>query len=193
MHRVLQHVRGFLLLNTNISLRICAATSYNGRPELLMLPPKEVQQAPLEFNQHQRMVYDVLFKHAKSRYERLKRQELAVARVIQVMQMLAPVRQAASGGEVTVVDAIARMEAEVRHDDTDEATRKNKEAVLELKLDQIAVATQESLSKLDDECVICLEILEEPLQTPCLHLFCADCIKGVLANLPVNARACPLW
>lgn len=37
-----------------------------------------------------------------------------------------------------------------------------------------------------------MEILEEPLQTPCNHLFCADCIKGVLSGLAVSQRICPL-
>jgi SWI/SNF-related matrix-associated actin-dependent regulator of chromatin subfamily A3 len=63
---------------------------------------------------------------------------------------------------------------------------------MDLNLDAINVATEGSLQKLDDECTICLEILEEPLQTPCRHLFCSDCIKGVLSALAVHARFCPL-
>jgi hypothetical protein len=100
---------------------------YNGRPELLMLPPKDVQHKYLEFSSHQQRVYNALFKHAKDRYERLKRQDLAVARVIQVMQMLAPVRQICSGGDTRVADVVQRMQNELQHDDDDESTRKNKQ------------------------------------------------------------------
>lgn len=128
---------------------------YDGRATLLTLPPKAINHEQIVLDTQQRQVYDVLYQHAKKRFERLKRQNLAVARVIQVMQMLMPVRQACSGGAVTVRDAIQRMQNEVQYDDDDESNRINKAAVLDLNLNIITVATAEALGDLTDECTIC--------------------------------------
>lgn len=124
---------------------------YNGRTSLLTLPPKDIKTTELQFSSDQRAVYSALYKHARSRYERLKQQGLAVARVIQVVQMLMPVRQACSGGTLVVRDALQRMENEVVHDDMDEKARKNKQAVLELNLENITVATEQAVQSLSDE------------------------------------------
>ena len=36
----------------------------------------------------------------------------------------------------------------------------------------------------DFKCAICLSVLDEPLQTSCGHLFCAECIGGISDNCP---------
>lgn len=40
-----------------------------------------------------------------------------------------------------------------------------------------------AIGKIDEEfqCAICTEILENPVQSPCEHIFCNECIKGWLA------------
>merc|ERR1712176_1471060 len=35
----------------------------------------------------------------------------------------------------------------------------------------------------EDECPICYEVpMDAPLQTPCRHIFCGECIRGILHN-----------
>lgn len=41
------------------------------------------------------------------------------------------------------------------------------------------------------DCVVCLEMIDEPLQTACLHMFCSDCIRNI-ASGPVHMRKCPI-
>lgn len=47
-----------------------------------------------------------------------------------------------------------------------------------------------SVNEIDDEflCSICTMVLENPLQSPCEHIFCSECIKDWLK---VEAR-CPV-
>merc|ERR1712129_564158 len=41
----------------------------------------------------------------------------------------------------------------------------------------------------DDECPICYEVpMDEPLQTPCRHIFCGECIRSILHSKP----ECPM-
>lgn len=46
------------------------------------------------------------------------------------------------------------------------------------------------IGEIDEElkCSICTIVLEEPMQTPCEHLFCCECIKGWVAV----DRSCPV-
>ena len=47
-------------------------------------------------------------------------------------------------------------------------------------------------------CSVCLCLPENPVQTPCQHLFCADCIAPVLvcpvcrSDFPANKKGTPL-
>ena len=34
-------------------------------------------------------------------------------------------------------------------------------------------------------CLICLDILDQPVETDCQHCFCSDCIKGVATTSSV--------
>ena len=43
-------------------------------------------------------------------------------------------------------------------------------------------------TKSDFECPICLEIIAEPVRTPCNHLFCLSCQKQVIAV----KQSCPM-
>ncbi len=48
-----------------------------------------------------------------------------------------------------------------------------------------AEASDVAYGEKTDECVICLDVMEQPLQTPCRHLFCGGCIEEYLETNPV--------
>jgi len=52
-----------------------------------------------------------------------------------------------------------------------------------------AVTEEEAFNADEEECAICLELIEEPLQTPCRHLFCGDCIRPMLETA---GEKCPI-
>jgi len=45
-------------------------------------------------------------------------------------------------------------------------------------------------NKVTDECTICLDVMENPLQTACRHLFCGECIRRLI-NTDDYSR-CPI-
>ena len=52
-----------------------------------------------------------------------------------------------------------------------------------------AMAKEEAFGDRDGECPICMECpYDEPLQTPCRHIFCKECIVGYLQTKP----ECPM-
>merc|ERR1712039_325949 len=50
-----------------------------------------------------------------------------------------------------------------------------------------------TLAPLNDDCPICLEEPKRPLQLPCGHIFCADCLlRDVMQSGMYSERRCPL-
>merc|ERR1711862_708052 len=43
----------------------------------------------------------------------------------------------------------------------------------------------------DIECLICLEMIDTPVITPCGHLFCKECIEREFTNLNTKNTKCP--
>ena len=98
--------------------------------------------------------------------------DLAVARAIQVLTMLVYVRQACSGGSINVRETEERMASDATRDELDEWSRQGDNAKLDTS--KLSVTKVKAVQNLNDECTICLEVLEEPLQTLCKHLFCGE-------------------
>jgi len=48
------------------------------------------------------------------------------------------------------------------------------------------------LEKVDEECCICLENMHRPTLTPCMHLFCHECIQGVVNAATYTLPTCPI-
>jgi len=55
-------------------------------------------------------------------------------------------------------------------------------------MQKYAVTDEEAFNK-NEECPICLEVVEEPLQTPCRHVFCGGCIRSHIMS---RGERCPI-
>lgn len=57
---------------------------------------------------------------------------------------------------------------------------------------ELAYFVRDSAIDREFVCAICSMVLENPVETPCEHIFCSKCIKGwiaVQANCPVDHQA----
>ena len=166
---------------------------FNGRATLVSMAAKEERVCLVDFTPAQRTWYEVLFATAKQRFD-LYRATGNVARgQIAILAALHPARQACSGHV---------YDADTMRQELDKAKAKTQRIcamVSELTTKKsnkelFAMAECEALNQSVDqseerECVICLECpLDAPLQTPCRHIFCGECIQSVLRQKP----ECPL-
>ena len=171
----------FVNLVTKSMIRHEKRQQFNGRPALISLPPKRVQTIMVQPTADEKRAMDEMFEHAKSRFEQYKKDNVAVRRSVEVLQLLQPLRIACSGGQVDMVLHRERMKGELDRD----AVRSVIEKVREkgsLTADKVELASRTAISHLTDDCAVCLDLLQAPLQTPCRHLFCAECIRGLLLS-----------
>ena len=171
----------FVNLVTKSMIRHEKRQQFNGRPALISLPPKRVETIMVQPTADEKRAMDEMFTHAKSRFEQYKQDNVAVRRSVEVLQLLQPLRIACSGGQVDMVAHRERMKGELDRD----AVRSVMDKVREkgsLTADKVALASLTAVSHLTDDCAICLDLLQLPLQTPCRHLFCAECIRGLLLS-----------
>lgn len=154
-----------------LMIRHTKTQAFNKRKELVSLPKKHTSTVRVEWaSPEQQAFYKKLHANAKEHFRSFVQRGVAVTRTMEVMALLLPLRQACSGGKVTLTKEMS---------DIAQASAK------------ASTAQVSAFASVSDECSICLEILEDPLQTPCRHLFCAECILSFL-GAPQATHACPI-
>jgi len=145
--------------------------TFNGQP-IVELPSRQEKFVELKMSKAESEIYAKIKAIAKHKFDTLKCQGGVDRKVLQLRAALLPERMATSG----VVDLL----------DLEEKYKRVLENPVpkEFTSDGLQHAKEESYNDVN-ECPICLEIPEDPLQTPCRHIFCAECIKGVLNTKPV--------
>lgn len=146
--------------------------TFNGKA-IVELPPREEIFVELEMSKSEKEVYTKLKTVAKHIFDTLKNQGGIDRKTLQLRAALLPERMSTSG----IVDL---------HDLEEKYKNAVNNPVKVFDTTGIQHAQEESFNDVN-ECPICLEIPEDPLQTPCRHIFCSECIKGVLDRKP----SCP--
>jgi hypothetical protein len=178
--RFLANVVGRLM--NRAMIRHTIAQPYGGREALLSLPPCTVSTVVVELPAPQAAIYAKLKAHAVARYQDFVARGMHTMRPIEVMALLMPLRQAAScSGQRLTLAAID--DAAAKSSDRHMARFAVKPA------EDVAKAKQVAYGSIEDECTICLENFDEPLQTKCRHLFCSECVYSII-NGPGNSN-CP--
>jgi len=145
--------------------------------DLMSLPEKTERVIKIDFSADERAEYDKLEAAATNAYTRLKNREgtMQLSRhYLRLHSYLLPLRMACSGGPLPEDDPFAN------DDDGD-----NKDANKAYQMrpgDEV-------------ECSICLDALNDPLATQCKphpHVFCKDCITGIIGINDDSSAPCPL-
>ncbi|KAI7843193.1 hypothetical protein COHA_003176 [Chlorella ohadii] len=154
-----------------------------GGEEVLQLPPKTEELVEVVLTAEEQEAYKKAHEASKALFAQYR--GLGNAQInkhlLQIMALLLPMRRVCSGGvlkprDLTVNDPMFGAGAALRR--------------RRLAADGAGgmAPMDHSLVAPDEECSICLDVLENPTVTACMHWFCRECILGVLG---MNAK-CPL-
>ena len=162
---------------------------------LLALPPKIEEDVEVKFSAAERSVYDSIHTAVRARYLRIKKRGELLQKSLVVNALLTPLRQACSGGasmaqfEEAGRNVLLRfVDLSAPDDDADTATGAGAAgAGASGKYPKISAS-----AKLygNDDCPICMELIETRTVTPCGHVFCQECITTVLSS-GLSAARCP--
>lgn len=210
----------FTWLCTRSMMRHEKGLLFRGRASLLVLPQAKVLVVPVQLTPTQRAAYKVskrelhscdpllsvavsacpdcrvcccvcvpqlIHEFAAKRFQLFKDQGDAVRKTIEVLQLLVPIRQACS---IATVD-ISAVKQQLRDLARGIAVGGPAMGAAIAPSESFPQALNPAFGSLKDECTICLELLEDAVQTACGHLFCKECILALCENKGADA-ACAL-
>ncbi|PSC76011.1 helicase-like transcription factor isoform B [Micractinium conductrix] len=152
-----------------------------GGEEVLRLPPKTEDTVAVTLTAQEQEMYNKAHTASKALFQQYRQMGNATINkhLLQIMALLLPMRRVCSGGnlrqrDLEVADPLFG----------DGAVRRRR-----LSCAGVPQAADHSLVAPDEECAICIDMLEQPTLTPCDHWFCRECIMGLVQS--VNSK-CPL-
>ena len=149
------------LLFGQLMIRHLKDQTFNGRFPLLLLPPHREQTIEVTLNDSERVMYQRLHQHAVSTLLRNGGRNS-----LQILLLIFPLRHLCSGG---------RLPTSLMHPPKGEV---------------LPFADQQPFNAPTEECAICYELMDQPVQTLCRHAFCAECINGLLSS--AAKQVCPI-
>ncbi|KAH9464311.1 hypothetical protein Pst134EB_003839 [Puccinia striiformis f. sp. tritici] len=169
----------------------------NGQP-IVSLPPKQVDLAYLELNRKERMVYDMVYNNAKSEYMEYLGQGTVLSNVTAILAILMRLRQAVlhpllvlkklkiSPSSTDDVKTVAKMLEEYENSPYGSfANSQWKDLEKKLKGNHELGGVEE------EECVMCLDVMDSRVYLPCMHAFCKECIMNYIENKAGEKTICP--
>ena len=159
---------------------------FNGEQKLgIEMVEKEENEIFIDFTDKQRKYYDILYETAKETYSYYKLTRNVGRGTIDILSSLRPSRQSCSAQNIL----FNKKEIEEKYENVQAKTSRIRQQIISNK-SKYVTATNEAFNNSEDaECPICYECpFDEPLQTPCRHIFCGDCIRSVLIEKP----ECPI-
>eukprot|EP01084_Bolivina_argentea_P137763 242617_1 len=170
-------------------MRHTKCQNFNNKP-IVLLPDKEENIIFVNFTEKERIFYNKLYLIAKERFNYYKNIGNIGRGSISILASLHPSRQACSGfiyKKIAIEQELLQAETKTLH--IKSMVNFNKYRNLSEK-QLFEMAKKEAFNYSEDgECPICYECpFEEPLQTPCRHIFCKECIQSVL----FDKSQCPM-
>ncbi|KAA1097667.1 hypothetical protein PGT21_016583 [Puccinia graminis f. sp. tritici] len=170
----------------------------NGEP-IVSLPPKHIDLAYLELNRKERIIYDMVYNNAKSEYMEYLGQGTVMSHVTAILAILVRLRQAVLHPSLV----LKKIKLPNSQADGDAKTIKKMLKEYENSADESFATTQlkELEKKLkgknadgeveDQECVMCLDVMDSRVYLPCMHAFCKECIMTYIESKAGEETTCP--
>ncbi|KAF9003231.1 SNF2 family N-terminal domain-containing protein [Cyathus striatus] len=206
----------------SFQLRRKKDTEMDGK-RLIELPEKNIDLIKLEFSTEERDIYSMIETKTQERFNRFLRAGTVLKNYHQVLVLLLRLRQICShpcliqegGGAFIAPHEVVETDAKGAEVAT-ELSRARRlvsaefVAKLQAKFKEAALARlraeKESFDAFvdDEECPICYDNFNNPIVTPCSHIFCRTCLVEHIRNAPpvdptpgethykANERPCPI-
>ncbi|KAL5514334.1 hypothetical protein ACEPAG_2422 [Sanghuangporus baumii] len=183
---------------------------------LVELPPKDVQLVKLEFTPEEQEIYHAVETRSQMKFNRYLRAGTVLKNYAHVLLLLLRLRQVCTHTSlitedegVIVDDELDDMNEDKRDDVIKAHSELGREFVDRLKkklrdiaLERMAAEKKSVDAGVDEECPVCFGVLTDAIVTPCMHIFCRECINAYLVapvapgpdegNLKADERTCPV-
>ncbi|KAL8292853.1 hypothetical protein RQP46_000547 [Phenoliferia psychrophenolica] len=181
----------------------------DGQP-IVALPAKHVQAVTLKLSDDERVIYDALYKNAKSVFLGLQAEGTVMQNVTAIFSILMRLRQAVLHPSLVLKRLVQNLEAskkltgkskdEIQADVEEEVIRKLIARFTESRyhggasqkaVDVLALAGADADAP---GCAICFDPAEDPAYLPCDHVGCKECVMALLTELESNGEEvrCPV-
>ena len=180
--------KGFARLQTilqSILLRRTKTQRINNVP-IVSLPPRIMKVTKIPFMKEEEDFYKALWDNAKTKFNKYVEIGTVLRNYAHILELLLRLRQACDHPNLVVSSRSKNA--------------KNVNKLLEkyLKESHTIDSSSENFTNIfnrcninDIECLICLEMIDTPVITPCGHLFCKECIEREFTNLNTKNTKCP--
>ena len=187
-----QHMPLLSVLMRDIVMRHMKTQIFEGE-QILKLPDRSEGVRLLEMSSEEKKLYAELETKAKAAFDKIPAKEV-MRNTLKIMSLLLPMRMLTSDPSALVEKSLQNIEK----DEKDPNALKQDELEQKLKAGGVTDAARlkaiiESLDGSDDtNCSVCLDVVDAPSCTPCGHVFCSECIMGVLGQGANNSQGpCP--
>lgn len=171
---------GIILLQSileGILLRRTKDQRINNVP-IVSLPPRIVKLRPFAFREEENDFYQALYDQSKTKFNSYIQTGSVLKNYAHILELLLRLRQACNHPYLVL--------------NTKRTAPQDVAAVVQRYVAEQRAGNVEGCNRLrdiisawcDEECLVCLETVDEPVVTPCGHLFCKNCILRHLLSDP---------
>lgn len=157
--------------------------------QILKLPDRTQCVRMLELNADEKKLYTEMEKTAAAGFDATTDYRRDT---LKLMSMLLPLRMLCSDPSAVQEKHVTASAAASGDNMLSEAGLRAKLKLSNVNAQQANAAVM-SMRTLDTECPVCMGVMEEPAcASTCAHVFCTECITGVITAKPGDTGPCPL-